>query len=252
MKFGLKLWSTNNNLIEKAEMLIKEDVFQYIELTPIPNTDITPFLSHELPYIIHITTERHGLNIADFKKQEFNLKIIDDCIQWADKLNARYMVLHPGYGSIDNSIEFLELIDDDRIVIENMPKIGLKDEYMVGYSPHEMELLMGSKYSFCLDLGHAIKAAKSQEKDYMSYIMSFLKLKPKMFHICDGMLDKEKDEHLNIGAGEFDFNFLLRSVLDNSGEYITMETPRNNLSSLDEDLVNIGQLRLVEKDLGSA
>lgn len=252
MKFGLKLWSINECLIKKAETLIIEDVFQYVELTPIPNTDLKPFLSYDIPYVIHITTESHGLNVADVKKRDSNLGIINDCIQWADKLNAVHMVLHPGYGSIDDSIEFLELMEDDRILIENMPKVGLNGECMVGYSPNEIEMLTGLKFGFCLDFGHAIKAAKSQQKEYIPYIKSFLKLKPEMFHICDGMLNEEKDKHMSIGDGEYDFDFLLRCVLDNKSRYVTMETPRKDLSSLDEDLVNIGRLKSFCKDTHSS
>lgn len=249
IQFGLKLWSLNSNLIERASILLKDDVFQYIELTPIPNTDIKPFLSYDLPYIIHITTESHGLNIADSKKREFNLKIINDCIQWADKLNARYMVLHPGYGSIDESIQFLDLIEDNRILIENMPKMGLNDECMVGHSRYEIERLMELKFGFCLDFGHAIKAARSHETDYRSFIGSLLELRPQMFHICDGMLNEEKDKHMNIGAGEYDFNFIFRCVMQNSSKYITMETPRANLSSLEEDLLNINILQSFCKNI---
>jgi len=52
-------------MLSLADQLINEDVFQYIELTPIPNIEIETFLSYDLPYTIHITTERHGVNIAD-------------------------------------------------------------------------------------------------------------------------------------------------------------------------------------------
>ena len=122
IKFGLKLWSTNYNLVNKAKELIENNVFQCIELTPIPNTEIAPFLEFNLPYIIHITTEKHGLNIADKEKKEFNSETINSCIKWADKLNAKYLILHPGYGSVNSAIEFLDNIKDKRILIENMPK----------------------------------------------------------------------------------------------------------------------------------
>ncbi len=71
LDFGLKLWSTNNNVISEARKLIDDNVFQYIELTPIPKTDIDFFLNLGIPYIIHITTERNGLNIADNSKKTY-------------------------------------------------------------------------------------------------------------------------------------------------------------------------------------
>ena len=242
MKFGLKLWSTNQNTIQKAADLIKRDIFQYVELTPIPNTDITPFLPYEIPYVIHITTERHGFNIADKQKQDFNLKIIDDCVHWADQLDAKYLILHPGFGSIDDAMDFLDLIEDDRILIENMPKVGINDERMVGYTPEQIGRLMGSRFGICLDLNHAIKAAVSLKLNYKLFIKDFLKLNPLLFHISDGNLNYEKDEHLAIGEGKYDFNFLMKCINSNYSKYLTLETPRENLNSLAEDVNNIQML----------
>lgn len=241
IKFGLKLWSTNSNLLNKAKILIENDNLQYIELTPIPNTEIVPFLAYDLPYIIHITTEGHGLNIADKEKKEFNLKTINNCIEWADKLNAKYLILHPGFGLIDNAIEFLSDINDRRILIENMPKIGLNDEKMIGYTPQQIKELRDNKFGFCLDLNHAMKAAVSLNENYKGFISEFLKLKPKMFHISDGKLNNEKDEHLNIGEGDYDFEFLMRCIKENESKYVTLETPRNS-DSFDNDRNNLEKL----------
>lgn len=245
INFGLKLWSTNYNLLDKAKELVKNDIFQYIELTPIPNTEITPFLEYDLPCIIHITTERHGLNIADKKKREFNLKTINNCIEWADKLDAKYLILHPGFGLMDDALEFLDSVNDKRILIENMPKVGLNDEPMIGYTAEQVKELMGGKFGFCLDFGHAAKAAVGLGEDYKEFIEELLKLKPDMFHISDGRLNTEKDEHLNIGEGEYDFKFLKKCILKNEkgSRYVTLETPRKNLDSLGEDLKNLDKLK---------
>lgn len=241
IKFGLKLWSINSNVLNEAKELIECGLFQYIELTPTPNTEITPFLEYNLPYIIHITTERHGLNIADKEKEEFNLKTIDNCIEWADKLNAKYLILHLGFGLIDDAIEFLNRIDDKRILMENMPKVGLNDEPMIGYTPEQLKELMDNKFGLCLDLNHAIKAAVSLRAPYKEFVQEFLKLNPKMFHISDGKLNNEKDEHLNIGEGDYDFEFLMDCVKENESKYVTLETPRNS-DSFDNDRNNLEKL----------
>ena len=245
IKFGLKLWSINYNLIEEAEKLIKKDIFQYIELMVAPDTEISPFLKIEVPYIIHITSERWGLNIADKEKEDFNLRLISQNIKWADALGAEYLILHPGFGEIETAKKFLEKIKDKRILIENMPRVGMNNEKMLGFSPEQIKELTGDEFGFCLDLNHAIKAAISLKKDYKKYIKEFLKLKPAMFHISDGNLDREKDEHLNIGEGEYGFKFLINCVKESQSKYITMETPRNNLNSLEEDLENLKKLKLV-------
>lgn len=243
MNFGLKLWSTNQDMLPQAEKLIKDDVFQYIELTPIPDTEIDEFLSYDLPYTIHITTERHGVNIADKEKRDYNIKTIQNCIEWADQLKARYLVLHPGFGKLDDAIEFLSYIDDKRILIENMPKIGIYDEKMVGYSPEEIEKLMDNRFGLCLDLNHAIKAAISLELEYMEFVNEFSKFKPFYYHISDGNLNNGKDEHLSIGEGDYDFEFLIRCINSNSERYITLETPRSNFRTFDNDLLNLEKVK---------
>lgn len=242
MKFGLKLWSTNQDTLPQAEELIEEGVFQYIELTPIPGTKVDAFLSYDLPYVIHITTERHGVNIANNEIRVFNFETIQNCIEWADQLQASYMILHPGFGQIRDALNFLNDICDKRILIENMPKVGLSDESMVGYTPNQINRLMDNKFGFCLDFGHAIKAAVSLNKNYKQFIAEFLELKPKMFHISDGNSYNEKDEHLNIDEGDYDFEFLMGCAKKSKSKYITLECPRTDLDAFDEDFKNLDRL----------
>ena len=238
IEFGLKLWSINYILLGEAAKLIEKDIIQYIELMPVPNTDISPFLEVDVPYVIHITTEEYGVNIANKNKEEFNMETIDMCIEWADSLEARCLILHPGYGLINNAIEFLKKIKDKRISIENMPKVGMNNEKMVGYAVEQVAELMNNRFGFCLDFGHAIKAAVSLNYDYKKYIKGFLKLNPTMFHISDGKLNNEKDEHLHIGKGDYDFEFLMSCIKKNEFKYVTLETP-GILATFDEDLKNL-------------
>lgn len=97
MRFGLKLWSSNTDLLSEALELIEPDLFQYIELTPIPETDIEPWLEHKIPFIIHATTERHGFNIGTRNAE--NKELLANSIQWANELNAKHIILHPGFGN---------------------------------------------------------------------------------------------------------------------------------------------------------
>lgn len=244
-RFGLKLWSLNHNLLNEAKKLIEEDFFHYIELLVVPNTEISFFQRVKVPYIIHITHENYGLNIADNRKWEANLRTVYFCLRWADKLRAKYLVLHPGFGEINKAIRFLEKIDDKRILIENVPKVGLNQERMIGFNPKQIRELIGRKFGFCLDFNHAVKSAVSLKKDYKKHIEDFLKLSPKMFHISDGILEDEKDNHLNIGEGEYDFNFLADCIKKSQAKYITLETPRANLSSFEEDLENVKKLKSI-------
>lgn len=258
IKFGLKLWSINYNLLDEARKLIKEGIFHYIELMPVPDTKISPFQKIKVPYIIHIASDKYGVNIADKKKQPFNLEALNQSIKWADILGAEYLILHPGFGSKKNALEFLERIDDKprtfsdlervrgkRILIENVPKKGMNDEKLLGFSPEQIKGLRGNRFGFCLDLNHAIKAAVSLKKDYKKYIKEFLKIKPQMFHISDGNLDQEKDEHLSLGKGGYDLAWI-KNMLIKIGQkrdiYLVFETPKNK-DNLKKDIENINYFK---------
>ncbi len=244
--FGLKLWSSNTNLIKDIDKLIELHTFHFIELSPIPGTAISPFQQISVPYVIHITPEKFGVNIADNNKYELNNQIFRECLKWADKLNAKYIVIHPGWSDLNNSVKFLEKFDDTRFLIENMPKVGIIGEKMVGYDLNQLQSLMGKKFGFCLDLNHAIKAAISLEIDYKEWVIQLLRLNPKLFHISDGILTIESDEHLNIGTGQYDMNFLMQCIEKSSEKMVTLETPREN-NSLMSDVRNLKRINQILK-----
>lgn len=241
MKFGLKLWSINTDLIDHAIQLIDEKLFDYIELLVVPDTQITPFIT-DVPYIIHIPHHKFGVSIGEASKKKYNLQKITESITWADELNAKYLILHAGTGSMESAANILRKVGDNRLLIENMPKFGLNGEAMIGYSPEQIKELIGDiSTGLCLDFGHAVKAAVSLGKDYKDYIIRFLKFEPNVFHISDGMLTNEKDEHLNIGEGEYDFRYLINCIKKNGNKCITLETHRK-LNSLEGDEKNLRRL----------
>jgi len=125
---GLKLWSTNTDLLPEAALLVQNGPFEYIELMPVPGTSVEPFVQYDVPFVLHCATERFGVNIADTTITEYNLQVIDECLEWADVLSAEYVILHPGFGEIDDALQFLQKITDRRIILENMPKVGINGE----------------------------------------------------------------------------------------------------------------------------
>ena len=251
MKFGLKLWSTNIDLIDQAIQLIDEKIFDYIELFVVPDTNIATF-KQNIPYIIHIPHHRFGVNIGDITIKEYNLQKINESIKWADELNARYLILHAGHDSMQHATDMLREVSDNRLLIENMPKVGLGGEVMIGYSPEQIEELIGDRdMGLCLDFGHAVKAAVSLGVDYKEYLRRFMELEPMMFHVSDGTLGEEKDEHLNIGEGEYDFRYLLQCIDDNPFGSVTIETPRLNQKSLDEDIQNVNKIKAIRSNRGT-
>jgi deoxyribonuclease-4 len=237
VRLGLKLWSTDERYLPEASRAIDAGLFHYIELLVVPGTDPAPFRDFSLPTIIHVTNDRYGVNIADPVSRDLNLVHIRSSIEWADLLGSEILILHPGYGKLEDAEEFLELIDDRRILMENMPKTGNNNEGMVGYTPSQMIALMDGRFGFCLDLNHAIKASISLGRDYHTLIREFISLKPSVFHIADGTLVNEKDEHLHLGAGEYDICFLKHCIEESGDARVTFETPRLP-GSLADDLSN--------------
>lgn len=250
MEFGLKLWSINIDLIDQAVHLIDEKVFDYIELMVISDSEIKPFLI-DVPYIIHIPHEKFGVNIGDLAAKEYSLQMINESIIWANQLNAKHLILHAGHGYMQHATDLLRGLSDSRLLIENMPKVGLDGEAMIGYSPAQIEYLIGDKdMGLCLDFGHAVKAAVSLGMDYKEYVKGFMGLEPRVFHVSDGMLSGERDEHLEIGEGEYDFGVFRDCIYINETiKYITLETPRITLHLLDDDLTNLDKLqRLINRN----
>lgn len=246
INFGLKLWSTNIDLLAQARQLIDNKIFNYIELFVVPDTKISPFLI-DVPYIVHIPHHKFGVNIGESGLKKYNLEKIYESISWADKLNAKYLILHAGHGSMESAADLLGEVIDNRLLIENMPKVGLNDERMIGYSPEQIEELISiNNAGLCLDLEHVVKAAASLGLEYKEYVNIFLEFYPKVFHISDGTLKCEKDEHLNIGEGELDFGYLLKCVKRNHSRLVTIETHRIEQRSLDSDILNVQLIELIE------
>lgn len=242
VRYGLKLWSSDAHLVDSALDLIDRDLFQYIELTPIPGTEIDPFLSLDIPFVIHATTERHGVNIADKSRIQLNRTSLSWCLSWAEQLNADCVVLHPGFGNLSDAVGFLDGCSDIRILIENMPAIGLDQEKMIGSTPNEIRELMRSRFGFCLDLNHAVKAAISLQKSYQDFIREFLVFKPALFHIADGSLVVETDEHLALGSGRYNLKFLKCCIEESVSRRLTFETPRFS-EGFHDDILNLERFK---------
>lgn len=243
IKYGIKLWSINEKYLKGADVLINDGHFDYIELMVLPNSDIKKYVEMDTKFIIHVAHDEFGANIGKKEAFEITEKCTNEALYWADKLDAKYIILHPGYGEIKNAIDFLSNINDRRILIENMTKISTKDENMICYTYDQIKKIMGEKYGFCMDFSHAIKASCGLGKNYKEFVKELLKLKPKVFHISDGWINNEKDEHLDIGSGNFDMKFIKKCITENPGEnLVTLETPKN-IANLKNDVDNLRRFR---------
>jgi len=249
MKFGIKLWSTNKELIKIAKKHFLKGDFDYIELSAIKNTFDKELLSHlkGIPTIIHC--DNNQINFADERFYEENITAIKEAQKFVDFLNSRHIIIHPGYdGNIRNTNQLLKEINDQRICVENMPGRGIDFEVCLGRTAEELKKIKSRNY--CLDIAHAINASITLGIDMFDNLKSFLKLDPIIFHLSDGNLNNDVDEHLNIGEGEYDFRRIIDLIRNKKGKLTSVETPKTNYNSLEEDINNIKRIKKYFKTNG--
>jgi len=245
LKICFKTWSTNLKLFEQAETLFQNKTINFLEIYTVPGTftQCQPYLQKlTLPVILHAPHDKHNFNLANPKRETSNLKIFEEIKQFAQELNFPKLIIHPGQGNLPQVFKVLEKVNYPHIIIENIAKLGVNHQECIGYSPAEIQKFLDKGHDFCLDFSHAIKTACSLNKDYKIYLQEFLKLKPFMFHLCDGHINHPIDEHLNFGEGDFDIQFLKQCIQQNDNPIVTLEIPRQNHSSFQEDLVNLEYL----------
>ena len=241
---GLKLFSTDFELLREAAKLSEENIFHYIELYIIPGTfekTAKIWQSCQIPYVIHAPHSEHGINLSLDSQWGENRALFKETQRFADLLESEIIIVHGGHsGTLHETIRQIMLFNEDRICLENKPKIGLNNEYCIGWSPDEFKRVADAGVltsGIVLDFGHAICAAFSLGRDYMELVNEFLLFKPRVFHLSDGNIASEKDCHLNIGQGNFKIADLISVVPENA--YVTLETPRNNLNGINDFIKDI-------------
>lgn len=242
IKIGLKIWSNNQRPFSQIKNLFMKEIIDYLEIYLVPGTasSVLPELKRlAMPLVLHAPHSTHYFNPSDQSLLRSNLNIFAEIKKFASELNFPPIIIHPEQGDIQQSLLCLDQFDYPRILIENMPKKGINQEKMIGYAPQEIKLFLRKGYGFCLDISHALKAAHSLKKEPEKFIKEFLELKPRIFHLCGGHLNKEEDEHLNLWEGNFPLKFLKECIKNNENRMVTLETPKKDLSSLREDRQNI-------------
>ncbi len=241
-KLGLKLWSVNTDYYyEEAKKLYNKGVFDYIELYVVPNTleTIDKWSKIGIPFIIHCPHFMHGFNLAKAEKKENNFAIYQEVKQFADILNAKYIIFHGGVdGDIKETARQLTSFNEPRALIENKPMVALPNRmggnFCRGYNKEEIQIVkQASSCGFCLDFGHAICAANFQKKEIYEYCKEFLALKPNMFHLTDNTdINSPYDTHPNLGKGQLNLEKIKQMLPQDA--IITLETDKTSKTNLDD------------------
>lgn len=157
--------------------------------------------------------------------------------RFADRLNAHFIVVHPGdAGGLDETVKQINNLNDSRLVVENMPLVSMRQTRCVGHNPDELKAIKeGTGLDVCVDVVHSAKAAYANGEKYLDYYKRFLALRPKVVHLVDSSLSGCFDEHLNFGDGELDFSILVPKAIETVPDvFFTLETPNKSISRLSE------------------
>lgn len=240
---GLKIWSTNFDCYAKdAVDFCRKGICSYVELYVVPETLETLKLwkSLDVPYTIHCPHSAHGFNLSRKELRETNREIYLETKQFADELNADFIIFHGGMsGEIEETAAQLKDFCEPRALIENKPYKAIPGFYAegitcVGYSPEQIAYIMKTAgCGFCLDFNHAVCAANSLKKGIYEELSSYISLNPTMYHVSD-LNDEstEFDEHLNLGKGVLDLKRFMSLLPDNYKA--SLETKKNFKSSLSD------------------
>ena len=230
-KTGLKIWSTNSDMISEAQGVYDDGHFDYIELYVVPGTyalTIKKWSSFKVEYIIHCPHSGCGFNLADSKLREENRLKFKEAQDFANTLKADYIIVHLGNnGYLNESIFQLKGIFDERICIENKPIEGLNGEECIGCTPEDIKKVLKETHakSLAMDFGHAIYAANKLNVNSCDFIENLLTLNPKIFHLSDGQINLTKDYHSNFGEGNFNLAKLISYIPKNA--HVTLEIPQD-------------------------
>ena len=245
IKYGLKLWSVNKKYFLDVIDFYHTGLIDFAELYIVPNTfrKREAAILKNIPVQIHAPHSLHSFNVFGLDKEKIDL-FKNQVVEAADFFDSQHIILHSGVGS-DLKIfkRNIKKISDKRILVENKPKIGLDNRICFGYSLSQLRFIKKKcKLSICLDISHAIKSALSQKKDYKKYLETLIKtLEPDYFHVSDGLLIGEEDEHLSLGKGDFDLKWIkniLNKLSKTKDISIVIETPKGK-DNLENDAKNI-------------
>ncbi len=256
MKIGLKTFVTNLDYIPETNDLYSAEVFDYIEIylvAGVSRDNISEWIETGIPLNFHAPHSYGGFNTSLAEKAKENQQIMLEIYDVCSMYTPDYLVFHPGIqGNLGETIRQFNILFDQYpqlrkfSLIENKPMFGMKGELCLGATPDDIKLICkNTGLSFCLDFGHAISASASLNLDWKEYINCFLEILPKAFHLSDGHLNSQIDEHLHFTYGDFDIPWCLSKIKTES--FVTLETEKESKDSLDDFLKDVRYIQDILK-----
>lgn len=201
----------NNDNTNKALELMKKN-----------SIDINNIICHA-PYIINLANREYE------EKWQFSIDFLKEEIKRCERLNVKYIVLHPGSSvsfthedALNNIKDALNTVIDGNtnvmILLETMAGKGTE----CGNNLEDIKFLLDNtiyknKIGVCLDTCH-LNDSGINLNEFDKYLDDFNKLigidKIKCIHINDSLnpIGAKKDRHANIGFGTIGFDIILKIV----------------------------------------
>lgn len=142
-------------------------------------------------------------------------------IDLAAKLGSKYVIIHSGVFHKKETKTLAEnlksLVDyakqqKTELLLENL--FHFNNEHYAS-APEEMaHLIKETGCGFVLDFEHAVRFAHGANRTLYNVLHELMKLKPAMYHLCDGFKTCENRSHLTLGKGDFDIEHFLKIIGD--------------------------------------
>jgi sugar phosphate isomerase/epimerase len=219
MKIGASTLAGIENDLENVLEFIEELGIEYAEIVhqyPHDKIDIESLESFNLKYSVHAPFMDVNIAALQEKSRLNSIMQIKESIDFANKINAEAVVVHPGLATflankyfLDTVYEFAnesirEIGDYGRdlgvlTTIENMPTFdGMLYKNMNDLN----DLLVSLDMSMTLDIGHANHAGYSPDEMIFDSI--------KHIHMHDNFGDD--DAHLSFGEGSIDLKSIVNKL----------------------------------------
>jgi endonuclease IV len=237
MKIGVKTFDDENFLKPF------ENKVDFFEIMAVQGNDYSFLKNFSLPMVIHAEHQGFGMNPADLTKRKQNLKSVNFARKIADLAKAKKIIVHPGEiesgnnnCSLENSINFFNELNDERIIVENLPsKLNLT---RLCENPNEIkEFMERTKTGFCFDVNHSINNLRILDRDY-SFVKEYLQLNPTHYHI-GGQRFGDYTAHFCFANSDLDIKKVL-NYYPNDAE-ITLET-EVDIRKTEEDVKTIKKI----------
>lgn len=175
---------------------------------------------------------------VDLQVRRITSKRFSDVLDFAETLNAKIVVFHSGYDKwkFDSRVEiWLEgSIDTWKPLVKKASEIGIKIaiENIFEDEPSNLKSLMeevdSKDFGVCFDTGHYHLFSRAPLSDWLEALKPYIM----ELHLHDNMRDR--DLHLPIGDGTFDFRTLFRELQGKNCIYtIEAHTKEDTIKSME-------------------